>query len=180
MVFTNISNAETDVWKEKKKETKTIIKLFSTVSVLKIRCCKKTTTFGSVFLAAAWCLDCFKLWISEHLQLNVSICVAYLYFLVKHLAMNPCSSGLSSCLPWDGLAFMWEEYEDMQRNQATQRNHSTLKLIFATELRFPWAHYWSSHLILLHSASFPSPSGFKGLILWAVREVYLDNSYSLR
>lgn len=27
---------------------------------------------------------------------------SYLYFLVKHLAMNPCSSGLSSCFPAEG------------------------------------------------------------------------------
>lgn len=29
--------------------------------------------------------------------------LAYLYFLVKHLAVNPCWSGLSSCFPGDEL-----------------------------------------------------------------------------
>lgn len=32
-------------------------------------------------------------------------CLLYLYFRVKHLAMNPCSSRRSSCLPGDGLPF---------------------------------------------------------------------------
>lgn len=65
--------------------------------------CQKQT-FSAAFLPADWCLKCLKLWIFHRLQ--ASVFLAYLYFLVKHLAINPCSSGLSSCFPGDGLPFM--------------------------------------------------------------------------
>lgn len=58
-----------------------------------------------------------KLWVSHRVQVNISVYFAYLYFLVKHLAINPCSSGLSSCFPGDGLPFMGEECEDTEESE---------------------------------------------------------------
>lgn len=46
-------------------------------------------------------------------------CSAYLCFLVKHLAMDPRSSGLSSCLPGDGFPFTGR-VEDTQTNRAAR------------------------------------------------------------
>ena len=34
--------------------------------------------------------------------------VTYLYFLVKHLEINPCSSALSSCCPDDDISTWWK------------------------------------------------------------------------
>lgn len=74
-------------------------------------------------------------------SLSISVYSAYLYFLVKHLAMNPCWSGRSSCFPGERLRFMGG---GMRRNPATQRKplnaeinfcHRAVILIFLEHIR---------------------------------------------
>lgn len=77
--------------------------------------------------------------IFHHLQVIVSVYFAYLYFLVKHLAMNPCSSGLSSCFPGDGLPFMGKNARThrgiKQHRETTQ--HGNKFLPQSSDFNFP-------------------------------------------